>query len=269
MVNPKGILTNKYFLYFLFFVSIIGIGFFIHIHKYDYITLFLLVGLLARCYHGNMVIVLLTALTITVIYILLQQNKYREGIENQQTTTTSATSSEKDKQQTTEIKAAGDLKKTGTGAFIQADATSKAATGTAKVPESDIQNLTSNLQDLSGDIKNLTSGDVKNLTQTTLPATNVKPSDSTETFSQNTQKGPKINYAATVQDAYENLDKLVGGDGLNHLTNQTTTLLNQQTKLVDTMKNLTPLMNQVRGLISTFEKASPASLANPANLINA
>lgn len=258
MVNSKGILTNKYFLYFLFFVCILGIGFFIHIHKYDYITLFLLVGLLARCYHGNMIIVLLSALTITVIYILLQQHKYREGIENQQT---SQQTSQVDKQQTVGVKAADDLKKTGTGAFIQADATSKVATGTAKIPPSDIQNLT-------GDLKNL-SGDIKNFTQTTLPATNVKPTDATETFSQNTQKGPKVNYAATVQDAYENLDKLVGEDGLNHLTNQTTTLLNQQTKLVDTMKNLTPLMNQVRGLISTFEKASPTSLANPANLINA
>ena len=238
---PKGILKNKYFLYFLFFICILAIGFFVNVQKYDYIILFLLVGLLARCYHGNMVIVLLAALSVTFVYMILQRkSSSREGLENATPTTGGAAAAVASPP----------------GAALPAAAATTVATdktgGTAKVTTSDVQTK------------------VSAPTNTTLQSTDLNTNKATETFTPGTQqKGSKVNYAATVQDAYQNLESLVGGDGLNQLTEQTSTLLGQQTKLVDTMKNLTPLMNQVRGLISTFEKASPTNLANPANFVNA
>jgi preprotein translocase subunit SecG len=254
---PKGILKNKYFLYFLFFICLLGIGFLIHIQKYDYIILFLLVGLLVRCYHGNMVIVLLSALIVTVIYILFQTNK-REGLENANTATTQKQTG------TTTGSATGLTTASTTGSATGSTTASTTGSTTGSTPGS-----TTATAGTTGTKATAPTNNPGAPTNTSLQSTNVKTNDTTETFTQNNQKGPKVNYAATVQDAYTNLDKLVGSDGINQLTEQTSSLLSHQTKLVDTMKNLTPLMNQVRGLISTFEKASPTNLANPANFVNA
>lgn len=52
-----------------------------------------------------------------------------------------------------------------------------------------------------------------------------------------------INYASTVQDAYSNLNEIIGSDGIKHLTKDTKNLMVQQMKLAESMKNIEPLIN--------------------------
>ena len=69
--------------------------------------------------------------------------------------------------------------------------------------------------------------------------------------------GPQIDYASTVEDAYDNLNSILGGDGIKNLTADTQKLMMQQAELAKTMTSmgrmvasLEPMMKQAQGMMS-------------------
>jgi hypothetical protein len=74
-------------------------------------------------------------------------------------------------------------------------------------------------------------------------------------------KGYNIDYASTVEDAYDELNKILGSDGIKRLTSDTQNLMKQQMQLAESMKgmepmiaNMAPLMQQAQGLLGTMGK---------------
>lgn len=68
--------------------------------------------------------------------------------------------------------------------------------------------------------------------------------------------GYNIDYASTVEDAYDELNKILGGDGIKKLTGDTQNLMKQQMQLAESMKSMeplikgmAPLMQQAQGLL--------------------
>lgn len=75
--------------------------------------------------------------------------------------------------------------------------------------------------------------------------------DSSESFSSgNNLKGSKVDYASTVEKAYDNLNKILGSDGIKNLTNDTQTLMQQQQKLAESMQSMTPLIQNITPLLN-------------------
>jgi phosphotransferase system IIB component len=74
-----------------------------------------------------------------------------------------------------------------------------------------------------------------------------------ESFSNNESKPNKkkynIDYASTVEEAYDNLNKVIGGEGIKNLTNDTQRLMKQQLQLTEAMKNIGPLMESMGPLL--------------------
>jgi len=66
----------------------------------------------------------------------------------------------------------------------------------------------------------------------------------------------KIDHAATVEQAYDNLDNVLGKDGINNLTDDTKQLLDQQERLMQQIQNATPILNKAMDMLNspTFEK---------------
>lgn len=69
--------------------------------------------------------------------------------------------------------------------------------------------------------------------------------------------GPQIDYAATVEDAYDNLNSILGGDGIQKLTGDTQQLMKQQMQLAESMtamkpmiESLGPMMDQAKTMMS-------------------
>ena len=62
--------------------------------------------------------------------------------------------------------------------------------------------------------------------------------------------GPNIDYASTVEDAYSELNNILGGDGIKRLTNDTQSLMKQQLELTKAMKDMGPLMEGLGPLLS-------------------
>jgi hypothetical protein len=59
----------------------------------------------------------------------------------------------------------------------------------------------------------------------------------------------RVDYAATVEEAYDDLGKILGGDGLKSLTSDTQTLVKQQKELASAMKGMGPLVQQAAGMM--------------------
>jgi len=61
-----------------------------------------------------------------------------------------------------------------------------------------------------------------------------------------------INYAATVEKAYEDLDSLIGKDGIDKMTQDTAKLVEQQNKLLKNLENMAPLLENTGKLMNTL-----------------
>jgi hypothetical protein len=64
--------------------------------------------------------------------------------------------------------------------------------------------------------------------------------------------GSKIDYATTIEDAYDQLNQILGSDGVKSLTNDTQKLMQQQMDLAKSMEAMTPL---IKGIMPMAEKA--------------
>jgi hypothetical protein len=83
-----------------------------------------------------------------------------------------------------------------------------------------------------------------------------------EEFSNFKKKKHNIDYASTIEDAYGNLDKILGSDGIKNLTNDTQKLMGQQLQLAEAMKSMSPLLDQAKGLLQGFDMKNFDGLAS-------
>lgn len=66
------------------------------------------------------------------------------------------------------------------------------------------------------------------------------------------RKDNNVDYAATVEDAYGELDKILGSDGIKNLSDDTNKLVKQQQQLAGLMKNMTPMVGQVKEMMASM-----------------
>jgi len=66
--------------------------------------------------------------------------------------------------------------------------------------------------------------------------------------------GYNIDYASTVEDAYDELNKIIGGDGVKRLTADTQGLMKQQLQLTEAMKGMEPMVDKMGPLIDRVTK---------------
>jgi len=59
-----------------------------------------------------------------------------------------------------------------------------------------------------------------------------------------------INYPATLEKAYDDLESLIGKEGIDKMTSDTSRLVEQQNKLLKNLENMTPLIEQTSQLLN-------------------
>ena len=64
------------------------------------------------------------------------------------------------------------------------------------------------------------------------------------------KKIPKIDYASTLESAYDNLDKLLGSDAIRSMTEDTQRLAEKQKKLMGNIQKLEPMMSKAGDMIN-------------------
>lgn len=68
-----------------------------------------------------------------------------------------------------------------------------------------------------------------------------------------TKKHSHIDYGTTLEDAYKNLEKMLGEEGLQNLTSDTKKLMEQQSKLFNSMENIAPLLAQAQNMMKGMD----------------
>ena len=64
------------------------------------------------------------------------------------------------------------------------------------------------------------------------------------------KNGNRIDYASTLEQAYDNIENIIGEDGVRGLTDQTKSLMHQQQQLMNNMKEMGPLLKSAESFMS-------------------
>lgn len=231
MKIPKSVsklLENKYVLYVILFLAVTNMLGYMVMGNITPVIFFIIVGYLVSIFSKNMIIVLIVPLLLT--NILMAGSKAVEGFSVKDTTATD---------------------------------TATAATTTTTVP------VTTKKQGTTAPAHTITSTPISQGSDTVVtpppPQSHSDESgDQPQGMTTMYKKTNRIDYAATVEDAYEDLNKILGGDGIKRLTDDTQRLMQQQVQLADAMKSMTPLLEQAKGMLQGFDLKNLDGLASMA-----
>jgi len=255
----EKILSNKMLLNIVLIVSFLNILGFIIYGKTIAIVYFILIGLLTSFFSKNMNIVLLVPLILVNLFVVSSKSSMwnkREGLDNNTSNDTTATTSS-----------------TSTASTNDSNGTAPSSTSTKKklTVSSSSTNQGLPITPLDNNNNNNNNNNM-NLTDTTNSTSTNEIDESFEVGrGKKNSKGYNIDYASTVEDAYDELNKILGSDGIKRLTNDTQSLMKQQLQLAESMKSMqpliagmAPLMQQAQGLLGSM--GDNGNLGNLANL---
>ena len=252
MKLPKVVetmLNDKNVLYIVAFLAIMNFFGYIILRDSYALLIFLSVGFISTYFSKNMTVVLLSTLLLTNFITLLSRNFIvnKEGFDA-----------------TAETDAAAATETT----VDSADATAKkpdSADATAKKPV-----VASGVAGAGGASNKASKKVAASASSTAAAVQNGKKATTKEPM---TELSPaslddeddlpinnRVDYAKTLEKAYDNLEDLVGKDGVNGLTSQTTVLMDQQQKLMENMKSMEPLLKTAQSFLDKFESSSMGKL---------
>ena len=222
--DMASLLRNKNVLYVVLFFSVINLFSYLMLKQLDAVAFFIIIGFLTTYFSKNMIIVLLTSMIST--FLLVQINmlgNVQEGNENMGDSTTA-----KSETAEAEAKPATTAPPDATAGGVQIDATQRAAI-TKPAPKSSTKPTEKFSQQLS-------------------PARYSASDDDDEP-----RHKPKVDYAATLETAYDNLDKLLSSDAIRNMTEDTGRLAEKQRLLMGNIEKITPIMEKAGNILQGFD----------------
>lgn len=233
MKVPKSVfklLENKYVLYFVLFLAVSNLLGYMVIGNMNAVILFILIGGLMTFFSKNMIIVLSVPLVLTSV--LLVGNRVSEGFE-------SATTDE-DKPQ-------------GLAAAVAAAASGASAdtSTSAKATKKDKKNESTDNTALNAAATTPLDDEPEGA------ATETKP----ENMSLYKKKTNRIDYASTLEDAYGDLNNILGKDGIKNLTSDTQKLMDQQMQLAEALKGMAPLIGDAKKMLAGMDISGLTQMA--------
>jgi len=208
------LLKNKYLLYVLFAISAMNVLGYLAVNNLHAVVFFIAVGLISTYFTKNMIINLGLALVFTN---LMYGKKTVEGLTNKEE------SSEEKKEESEEDKNKKTCEKCKKEHSDPESEDYKKCVGELKCANDGFQNKYSN-----------------------------EPKSVPESLDDEEEVGDRIDYAATLEQAYNNLEGVLGKDGISNLTKDTEKLIGQQKMLMSTLGNIQPLINSAKKTLSGF-----------------
>jgi hypothetical protein len=262
--QASNIITNKYFLYFMVFISATNVLGYLITNKINAVAFFALVGFLTSNFSKNMSVILLVSVLAT--NLLMANRTMREGLENATTdTTTSTTTIDKDKLTAIDPKLSDGLN-------------ALEETGNVEKAKEKLNSVKTSISSSETKITDINNPDLNTETTSSTDPVAVETfsgSNNKKTSGFHNAKGgsslknaapvegsSRIDYASTLEGAYDNLDKILGSDGINKLTGDTQKLMSQQQKLFDTMQSMTPMLKDAKDMLKGFDMKELGNLAN-------
>lgn len=275
------LLKNKYVLYVLLFVGIMNILGYVALEQYNALALFVVLGLLSSYFSKNMSVNLLVPIIGTGLMVV--NDKVQEGFEEAhdnveknlkpqsvKSTARSHPTSSASEQSLSDTgdalvkvsqKARQALKKAKSAekktASSTKDSQKQAQPVEEEEPQAPFAGCAKGTSCPQGKVCNSQSECVtgfKNNVPPSSPAA-VNPADDESV-------GDRIDYAATMEQAYDNLQKMLGEGGMKNITNETKKLVTQQKDLMRTINSMAPVLNQAKETLKGMDLPNMGNLGN-------
>ena len=247
----ETLLNDKNVLYIVAFLATMNFFGYIILRDSYALLIFLSIGFISTYFSKNMTIVLLSTLLLTNFITVLSRNFVinKEGFDAATAAatdaTTDATTDAADGTATTDAKklvAAA----TATAKPVIASTTASGVTGAGGASNKTSKKVAAGASSTAASMKK-PNGQKEAMTELS-PAS----LDDEDDLPVNN----RVDYAKTLEKTYDNLENLVGKDGVNGLTSQTNVLMDQQQKLMENMKSMEPLLKTAQSFLDKFESSS-------------
>jgi len=211
------LLKNKIVLYVTLFLSITNIFGYLMSSHFDAVIFFFIVGFLVTYFSKNMIVIMLIAMFTTNFLFgakmvgIKMFGSYKEGLENK------------------------DTKPQMTGAKPLIPSSSVAKPSMAAMSSTPM-------------VKPMNSKPMKKKQQDAMSNLHGSSIDGLDDDYDDLSK-PKINYASTLESAYDNLDKLLSSDSINKMTADTQRLAEKQQLLMGNIEKLVPFIGKAEHLL--------------------
>ena len=209
----KDLTTNKYVLYLVAFVALINLLGYMAMGKNICVLLFILIAVITSYFSKNMIFVLAVPTFLVGFFAVCDAVKsVREGMKE-------GVHNDDHKEEGNEKKGNGDT----------------------EVVEEEEEEITESLKNQKGSD-----------TDEEPEAAEDTKKGKTENYRNSGKKGDRIDYASTLEDAYSNLNNMIGKDGIKNLTRDTKALMDQQMQLATAMKGMQPLIGQAKEMMNSL-----------------
>lgn len=220
------LLNNQFVLGFVFILSLLTFFGNLIYGNFDAVIYFVLLGGLTSFFTKNMVIVLLVPLLLVNIHTkFIQSNRNKEGMNNNGSQSEGSENNKLTDKQKIEL-----MKKKNSNSV---NSTNNSLPIIGNTPENESSTST-----LEGEPSSSSSSSLEE-----------ESFSNNRDLNQNKKKKYNIDYASTVEEAYDNLNQVIGGEGIKNLTDDTQRLMKQQLQLTEAMKNIGPLMESMGPLL--------------------
>ena len=255
----QSMLQDKNVLYIVAFLAVINFFGYIVLRDSYALLIFLSVGFISTYFSKNMTIVLIVTLILTNFIIVISKTLVtsKEGFDADATPDPIADES------ATQVDGVAAPAKAAAAPAKPAAAPAKAAAAPAKAAAAPAKAAAAPLSGVVGAgtsgkaSKNkvtTTASSLKTNSQKVEPMTDLSPASIND--EDDLPVNNRVDYAKTLEKAYDNLENIVGQDGVRGLTSQTNTLMDQQQKLMENMKSMEPLLKTAQSFLDKFESSS-------------
>ena len=220
---------NKFVLYGSLFIVLLSILRYLANRNVNAIILMALIGLVMSYFSKNMIIVLLTAFASVFLLEMVGSRGVMEGMKTKEGAKNNGEDSSDDK---ADDKADSDDKPE---AEAEAEAMTKSGADKKEKKEP--------MDTAKGGKKNTKQG------MTKLSPASYDGKDGDDEGGSGKGSENRIDYASTLEQAYDNIENIIGEDGVRGLTDQTKSLMNQQKLLMENMKDMGPLLKSAEGFM--------------------
>ena len=227
----RTVIQDKIVLYITLITAIVNVIVYLSLREYDAVFFLVAVGFFVSYFSKNMTVILLSAIVATFLAVSIKIiGKVREGMKD------GAAAAEAD----ADTKKETDVQKKAAAGRTPVDEASKIAAAAKPKPARAPPVHASAEED-----DNETPG------ETNTPDDDLRESDKTDGVVAGHK--PKINYASTLESAYDNLDKLMSSDAIKNMSGDTQRLASKQQTLMGNIEKLEPMMRMANDMMSKFD----------------
>tara|TARA_X000000368_G_scaffold73013_1_gene53478 strand:- start:26214 stop:27074 length:861 start_codon:yes stop_codon:yes gene_type:complete len=274
-ITVKNLVKNKYVLYLVALIALVDILGYIMRQEFSAVLFFYLVGMITYFYTKNMTLVLLTSLIVTTLAHLLKNTMgFKEGMENEEEMENEEGIEEDDEEEETislgkkkiidRIKLQDKRAKDSKENFEDKEeltkeekiknAFEKKPQLSSKKEKENLKNVGKDAADILNKLekKGIKSG-YTNQQKLTPGLFNIPNKDQLE---------KQLGQADKIEAAYDNLEQVIGENGIKSMSDSTKELVRQQNELLKGLKNITPALHEAMGAIGKIDLGGLKSMFN-------